>query len=115
MTSTIEWWTVILVVGALNFLSRLSFIAVFAHFEMPPRVARGLRFVPAAMLTAIVVPSVVFSAPGTLALTYANPKLVAAAVAVAVAWRTKDAVATMGTGMVALWLTQWLLGAAASG
>ena len=74
----------------------------------------GLRFVPAAMLTAIVVPSVVFSAPGTLAFTYANPKLVAAAVAAVVAWRTKDAVATMGIGMVALWLTQWLLGAAGS-
>ena len=114
MRSAIDWWIVILVVGALNFLSRLSFIAVFAHFEMPPLVARGLRFVPAAMLTAIVVPSVVFSAPGTLAFTYANPKLVAAAIAAAVAWRTKDAVATMGIGMVALWLTQWLLGAAGS-
>ena len=49
MTSAIEWWAVILVVGSLNFLSRLSFIAVFAHFEMPPLVARGLRFVPAAI------------------------------------------------------------------
>ena len=114
MSTSIEWWTVILVVGALNFLSRLSFIALFAHFEMPPFVARGLRFVPAAMLTAIVVPSVVFSAPGTLAFSYTNPKVVAAVVAAAVAWRTKNAVATMGTGMVALWLTQWLLGAAGS-
>jgi len=112
MSSAIEWWTVILVVGALNFLSRLSFIAVFAHFEMPPLIARGLRFVPAAMLTAIVVPSVAFSAPGTLAFTYSNPKVVAAAIAAAVAWRTKNAVATMGIGMVTLWLTQWLLGAA---
>ncbi len=109
MSSTIEWWAVILLVGAFNFLSRLSFIAVFAHFEMPPLVARGLRFVPAAMLTAIVVPAVVFSTPGTLAFTYANPKLVAAAVATAVAWRTKDAVATMGIGMLTLWLAQWLL------
>jgi branched-subunit amino acid transport protein len=112
MTTTIEWWTVILVVGALNFLSRLSFIAVFARFEMPSIVARGLRFVPAAMLTAIVVPTVVFSAPGTLAFSYANPKLVAAAIAAAVAWRTKDGVATMGAGMVALWLAQWLLAGA---
>ena len=81
---------------------------MFAHFEMPPLVARGLRFVPAAMLMAIVVPAVVFSAPGTLAFTYTNPKLVAAPVAAAVAWRTKDAVATMGVGMLTLWLAQWL-------
>ena len=79
MSSAIEWWVVILVVGALNYLSRLSFIAVFAQFEMPPLVARALRFVPAAMLMAIVVPAVVFSTPGTLAFTYTNPKLVAAA------------------------------------
>jgi branched-subunit amino acid transport protein len=111
MTSTIEWWAVILMVGALNFLSRLSFIAIFARYEMPPVVARGLRFVPAAMLTAIVVPAVVFSAPGTLSFSYGNPKLVAAAIAAAVAWRTKDAVATMGVGMVTLWLAQWLLAA----
>lgn len=112
MTTTIEWWTVILVVGALNFLSRLSFIAVFARFGMPPIVTRGLRFVPAAMLTAIVVPAVVFPAPGTLALSHGNPKLVAAAIAAAVAWRTKNPVATMGAGMVALWLAQGLLAAA---
>ena len=60
------------------------------------------------MLMAIVVPAVVFSAPGTLAFTYANPKLVAASIAAAVAWRTKDAMATMGIGMIALWLLQWL-------
>ncbi len=58
------WWTVILVVGALNYLSRLSFIAVFARVEMPPAIARALRFVPAAMLTAIVVPAVVFVGAG---------------------------------------------------
>ena len=108
MSSAFEWWAVILVVGALNFLSRLSFIAVFAHFEMPPLVARGLRFVPAAMLTAIVVPAVVFSAPGAFAFSYANPKVVAAAVAAVIAWRTKNAVATMAVGMLALWLAQWL-------
>ena len=109
MSSDFDWWTVIVVVGALNYLSRLSFIAVFARFGMPGVVARALRFAPAAMLTAIVVPAVVFVAPASLALTYANPKLVAALVAAIVAWRTRDAMATMGIGMVALWLAQWLL------
>ena len=109
MSSTIAWWTVIIVVGVLNFLSRLSFIAVFARVEMPRPVARALRFVPAAMLTAIVVPAVVFVAPGALAFSYTNPKLVAALIAAFIAWKTKSAVATMATGMVALWLVQWLL------
>jgi branched-subunit amino acid transport protein len=109
VSSTIAWWAVITVVGVLNFLSRLSFIAVFARVEMPPPVARALRFVPAAMLTAIVVPAVVFVAPGALAFSYTNPKLVAALVATFIAWKARSAVATMATGMVALWLVQWLL------
>jgi branched chain amino acid efflux pump len=109
VSDALAWWTVIFVVGALNYLSRLSFIAVFARLEMPPAVARALRFVPAAMLTAIVVPAVVFVAPGTLAFSYANPKLVAVLAAAFVAWRTTSATATMTAGMVALWSAQWLL------
>ncbi len=108
MSSAIAWWVVIVVVGTLNYLSRLSFIAVFAKVEMPRLVARALRFVPAAMLMAIVVPSVVFSAPGALAFSYTNPKLVAAVAAAAVAWRTRNGMATMGVGMLTLWLAQWL-------
>ena len=108
MISASGWWIVILVVGVLNYLSRLSFIALFARVEMPPLVARALRFVPAAMLMAIVVPSVVFPAPDTLAFSYTNPKLVAALVAAAVAWRTKNAMATMAVGMLTLWVAQWL-------
>jgi branched-subunit amino acid transport protein len=108
MSSASDWWIVIVVVGLLNYLSRLSFIAVFAKVEMPPLVARALRFVPAAMLMAIVVPSVVFATPGVLVFSYTNPKLVAALVAATVAWRTRNAVVTMTLGMVTLWVAQWL-------
>ncbi len=103
----------ILVVGSLNYLSRLSFIAAFARVEIPPFVARALRFVPAAMLSAIVVPAVVFTAPATLQFSYTNPKLVAALAAALIAWRTKSATATMAGGMVALWVAQWVLRGAA--
>src|SRR5580765_4333426 len=103
------WWIVILVVGSLNYLSRLSFIAVFARFEIPPLVRRALRFVPAAMLSAIVVPAIVFAAPATLQPSYANPKLAAALAAAVIAWRTKSATATMTGGMLSLWVAQWLL------
>jgi len=110
VSSAWAWWVVIVVVGVLNYASRLSFIALFAHVEMPSFVARALRFVPATMLTAIVVPSIVFVEPGTLSFSYTNAKLDAALVAALVAWRTKNATVTMVTGMVALWIAQWLLG-----
>lgn len=109
MSSALAWWTVILAVGALNYLSRLSFIAVFARIDIPPVVARALGFVPAAMLTAIVLPSIVFVAPATLQFSYTNSKLVAALVAALVAWRTQSVVGTMVAGMITLWIAQWLL------
>lgn len=111
MNSAFAWWTVIVTVGVINYLARLSFIALFARVAMPSLVRRALRFVPAAMLAAIVVPAVAFVAPGSANLSYANPKLVAALAAALVAWRTGSATATMAGGMAVLWTVQWLLGA----
>jgi branched-subunit amino acid transport protein len=103
-------WMVTLVVGVLNFVSRVSFIAWFARNDMPPLLTRALRHVPAAMLTAIAVPAVVFIAPGTLNLTADNAKLVAALVAGLIAWWRKNTVETIVVGMATLWLMRWLVG-----
>jgi branched-subunit amino acid transport protein len=104
-----DWWIVIVVVGLLNYLSRLSFIAVFARRSMPALLARALRYVPAAMLTALILP-MILAAPGdppASALAF-NPRVAAALVAGVVAWRTHSTLKTLGTGMAALWLLQAL-------
>ena len=43
MEAALKLWAVIFVVGALNYLSRLSFIAFFARRAMPPLLARALK------------------------------------------------------------------------
>jgi branched-subunit amino acid transport protein len=106
-------WIIILVVGALNFFSRVSFIALFARMPMPALLARALRFVPAAMLTAIVVPPMLFRPADAADPALANAKLIATLVAAAVAWKSRSVTATIIAGMAALWLSQWLLHAAA--
>jgi branched-subunit amino acid transport protein len=113
MSATVTFWVVVVAVGVLTYLSRLSFIALFARVRMPSLVERALRYVPAAMLTAIIVPAVALrgSAPADPALEHA--KLAAALVAGLVAWRTRSPAATMVAGMAVLWLAQWLLRAAA--
>ena len=113
MSASLGLWIVILAVGALNFMSRASFIALFSRWPMPPLVARALRFVPVAMLTAIVVPPVFFRAAGAADPGLDNAKLLAALVAAAVAWRTRSVTATIAVGMATLWLTQWAMRAAA--
>jgi branched-subunit amino acid transport protein len=107
MDATLKLWVVIVAVGLLNYLSRLSFIAIFAQRTLPPLVARALRFVPAAMLTALIVPMIV-AGPATDAATWADPRVSAALAAGAVAFVTRSSLATLGLGMAALWLLQWL-------
>jgi len=103
-------WLVIVAVGAINYAARLSFIAFFARRDMPPLLAEALKHVPAAMLTTIVVPAMVFAAPGVLDVGLANPKVLAALGAGAVAWRWQNALLTIGVGMSLLWLTRYVVG-----
>lgn len=107
MDATLKLWAVILVVGAINYLSRLSFIEFFARRSMPPLLARALRYVPAAMLTALVVPMVVEVTPQGLEPHV--PKVIAALVATVVAWYKLGTLWTLGVGMAALWLLNWTL------
>ena len=69
-----------------------------------------MRHVPVAMLTAIVIPAVVFITPGTLRLTPDNARLVAALVAALIAWWRKNTIETIVVGMTALWLMRWIVG-----
>jgi len=105
MEGALKLWVVIVAVGALNYLSRVSFIAFFANREMPALLARALRFVPAAMLTALVLPMVLApSWAGTIA--GVNPRIPAAIAAAVVAYLTRSTLKTLATGMGALWLLE---------
>ena len=108
MDATLKLWSVVAIVGALNYVSRLSFIALFARRHVPPRLVRAFRYVPAAMLTALVLPMVV-AAPGEPAFA-AMPKIVAALAAGVVAFFTHSTMKTLGVGMLSLWLLQALAG-----
>ncbi|WP_136717590.1 AzlD domain-containing protein [Halorientalis salina] len=100
-------WGVIAVIGALTYAIRLSFIALFGRLdEIPPRLERALRYVPAAVLAALVAPAfVTLQAETGLAV----DKLVAGGFAGAVAWRTENVFATMAAGMVTLWVVRFLV------
>ncbi len=105
MEGALKLWAVIVAVGLLNYLSRLSFIAFFARRAMPPLLARALKYVPAAMLTALILPMVV-DWKGAAA-DFATPRVAAALVAAAVAFATRSTLKTLAAGMATLWLLQW--------
>lgn len=98
-------WLILIVIGLITFAIRLSFIALWGRIVVPPALQRGLRFVPPAVLSAIILPEVVLR-DNQLALTLANGRLIAGVVAVLVAWRTRSALLTIAAGMIVLWLVQ---------
>jgi branched-subunit amino acid transport protein len=104
MDGALKLWLVIVVVGALNYLARLSFIEFFAQRRVPPLLARALRYVPVAMLTALVLPMVLSPAMG--AAPEFGPRIPAAIVAAVVAFHTRSTPKTLGAGMAALWLIE---------
>lgn len=109
MTSATDVWAAIGTIALGTFLIRFSFIYLFEYLEdVPEGLERALRFVPAAVLAALVLPAVVL-VDGALAPSVGNQRLVAAAVAAAVAWRTENILATIAIGMAVLLALQSLM------
>lgn len=110
MSATMWWtvWLVILLAGLGTFALRLSFIQLFSGARMPQRAERTMRFVPAAVLAALVLPALLL--PGGVFDPIESPsRATAALVAAAVAHRTGNVPLTLCVGMGALWTLQALL------
>jgi len=105
--STPTLWLAILGAGAVTFTLRLSFIALLGRIEIPLYFERALRFVPAAVLTAVVIPLLVYT-NGSLELSFGNERLLAGLVAALIAWRTRNVLFTLGGGMATLWALQYV-------
>ena len=103
--STGTLWLTILGMGVITFGLRYSFIALSGRLELPSTLRRALRFVPAAVLSALVLPALVYPS-GELFLSLENDRLVAGLIALVVAWRSKSMLLTLLVGMVALWILQ---------
>lgn len=102
-------WVAILAIGVATYAFRLSFIHLFGRIdEVPSRVRRVLRFVPPAVLAALVVPDLLTIRP-TLAATLVDDRLIAGSVAAVVAWRTENVFATIAVGMGVLWLLRFVV------
>ena len=100
-------WLIILGMGLVTYAVRLSLIGVIKQLTLPPIVMRGLRFVPPAVLSAIILPEVLQPA-GRIDVSLANPRLLAGIVAALVAWRTRNIVATVLVGLAVVWIIQAL-------
>jgi branched-subunit amino acid transport protein len=103
-------WLTLLAMGLVTYGIRLSLIGVFGDLQVPPLVTRALRFVPPAVLSAIILPELL-RPNDTIDVSLGNARLIAGLLAALIAWRTKNVLATIAVGMVTLWVVQWIVGA----
>ena len=103
--SPLALWLTMAGAGAVTFALRLSFIALLGRMEIPAFLGRALRFVPAAVLTAVVIPLLLYD-NGALEVSPGNERLLAGLVAALIAWRTRSVLFTLGGGMATLWTLQ---------
>jgi branched-subunit amino acid transport protein len=94
-----------LVIGGMalvTFMIRYPLLALVGRWTMPPLVARALKYIPVAVLTAIIAPATLY--PSTPALQW--PYLLGAAAAALTMWRTHNLLLTIGAGMGVLFAAQ---------
>lgn len=103
-----ETWLIIITAGLLTFATRLSFIAMFGQMKVSTWVQRALRYVPPAVLSAIIFPEL-FIQGGAMDFSLSNSRLIAGLLAALVAWRTKNIVLTILVGMGALLALQAMM------
>jgi len=100
-------WLIILGMAVLTFYQRASFLLLPERVQLPPLLVRALRYVPAAVLTAIWAPELLLQ-NGVPSVALGNERLLAGLVAIGVAWRWRVTFGTILAGLAALHLFDWM-------
>jgi branched-subunit amino acid transport protein len=93
---------------------RYPVLALVSKANLPLALLSALKFIPPAVLTALILPALLAPTGNELDFSLGNDYLVAGIITTLVAWRTKNLLLTLGVGMLALWgyrlLLAWIPG-----
>jgi branched-subunit amino acid transport protein len=92
-----------------TFTVRYPVLALVSKLTLPATLMRALKFIPPAVLTAIIVPAILAPTEQGIDFSLTNDYLIAGIVTVLIAWRTKNLLLTLAIGMAALWGWRLLL------
>ncbi len=93
-----EVFYIILGMALVTYLTRIGALALFRFTGIPSWLNRWLKYVPVAILTALIVPSLLLP-KGYLDISFNNNYLIAGIVAAFVAYKSRNIIATLGLGM----------------
>lgn len=98
-------WLTMVGMGLVTYAIRAAPLLALDRLPMPPRLRQALRFTPPAVLSAIILPEMVWPG-GRFDLSLANDRLLAGLLAIAIAAFSKNVLLTIALGMLALWWLQ---------
>ena len=96
----------ILCMAAATYFTRVASPVLLGRTGVPRPIARLLKHVPTAMLTALIAPALL-APQGFLEISPTNHYLLAGMVAAFMAWRRYSPAVTMGSGMAMMLLLRW--------
>lgn len=95
--------------AGVTFLIRYIMHPASGRMEFPELLERTLAYVPPAVLTAIILPAIVFPSGQTPSVSFENPYLIGGIGAFAVGWWTKNLLVTIVAGMGIFLAWQWII------
>lgn len=98
---------IILGMAIVTFFTRFGCLLLFRHTGIPSFMKGWLRHVPTAILTALIVPSLLLP-KGYLDISFQNHYLLAGVLAAVVAYKSRNILATVGLGMMTMFSLHWL-------
>jgi branched-subunit amino acid transport protein len=101
-------WLTLAGMALVTYLLRASFLLLPESVDTPPLLRRALRYVPAAVLTAIWAPELMLQNQ-VLYIAPENERLLAGLVAIAAAWRWRLTSVTIAAGLAALHFFDWMI------
>ena len=93
-----EIFYIIIAMAAVTFITRFSCIAVLNQKGLSSSLARWLKHIPTAILTALIVPALLLP-QGKVDFSLQNHYLIAGIAAAAVAYKSKNIMITLAVGM----------------
>jgi branched-subunit amino acid transport protein len=100
----------ILGMALINLVIRYPVYLLADRFRFPTLIERALNFVPAAVLTAIIVPAVIYPNGPQAQLDWRNSFLDAAIFTAVISYATRHLLATIVLGMAAFLALRWWFG-----
>ena len=102
----------LLIIGMalINLVIRYPVFLLADRFRFPALIERALNFVPAAVLTAIIVPAVIYPTGPQAQLGWHNPFLDAAILTAIISYLTRNLLATIVIGMGVFLALRWWFG-----